>query len=645
MGEVTGIYICNCSNNISETVDTEQLAEKFSKKDGSYVVKTHNLLCSEGGVSFLAGEIKENGITRLVVGACSPRQHEHTFRKACESAGLNPYMMQMANLREMCAWTTEGKEAATAKAEKMLDAAVARVQKHCALEKKELEICPDAVVVGAGVAGMSAALQLEQKGRKVYLVERLPCIGGMTVRYEDVFPNLECAPCMLEPMMDEVLHSDNITVLTNSEVTDVKGFFGNYMVSVLKKARYVDPGACFGCDMCYDPCPVSVPNEFNENMNRRKAIFTPFPGALPNVPVIDPEHCLRFQGEDCTKCSESCGFAAINYEDSDEELEISAGGFVLATGFELFDCPAMRQYGYTENDNVITSLELERIISTTGPTEGKVEIGGSEPASAAIIHCVGGRSKETNNYCSGICCQNSLKLAHLLKDRLPDIAVEHFYTDWCLPGADAQRLYDRVTAEGAKFTRVGSADDLHVEKAGGALTVTGPDGALGEYDCVVLVPAIVPAAGADALEELFSVDRGPEGFFVVAHNRLSAAATNTEGVYVAGCAQGPKDIQASTMQGQAAAGGILSKLVPGEKVLLEAEVAVIDEDRCSGCLICNSLCPYKAINYDEDRKTSWINEVLCRGCGTCVAACPAGAIEHRHFNRDQILAEVAGVLS
>lgn len=645
MDERTGVFLCRCGTNIAEKIDVDALVSHFGEAGVVTTSQGHALLCSEQGREFLEGEIRDKKLTRLVIGACSPRQHEATFRVVCGKAGLNPYMMQMANIRELCAWSTESPEAATRKARSLVNAALARVMRHAPLEKREIEVSPDALVVGAGVAGLSAALMLAQKGRKVCLVEKSPCVGGMAVRYEDVFPNLDCAPCMLEPMMDEVLHHENIETIVNGEVEDVTGFYGSFTVKIKKKAGYVNADACFGCDACFEPCPVSVPNEFNEGLNTRKAIYKPFPGALPNVPVIDTSACVRFKGEECSKCADACQFGAINFEDADEVVERRVGAAVLASGFGLLDMSGMERFGHGKLSGVLTSLELERLISTTGPTEGRVEIGGAAPKRAAIVHCAGSRSKSARNYCSAVCCQNALKLTHLLRKNAAGIEISHFFSDWCLPGKEAQRFHDKVAAEGAKFIRVKTPEKVSVAKSGAALAVSEGKKKLGEFDMVALMPAIVPGADAAELSKTFSIDRDEFGFFSEAHNRIRPAATNTEGVYIAGCAQGPKDIQGSVAQGQAAAAGVLSALVPGEKLELDAETATIAEELCSGCMVCVSMCPYKAISFDEEKKVSWINEVLCRGCGTCAAACPSGAIESKHFTRVQILAELEGALA
>lgn len=650
MSEKVGIFVCRCGTNISESVDTDALEAHFAKQGTEVAAIQHALLCSAEGVAFVKDSIKEKGLSRVVIGACSPRQHEHTFRAACRDAGINPFLMQMANIREMCAWVTEGRDAATAKALAMLNGALERVRRHEPLETPEIAANPDTLVVGAGIAGMSAALLLAQKGRKVTLIEKSPVVGGLVVRYEDVFPNLDCAPCMLEPIMDEVLHHENITTMTCSEVVDVKGFIGNFIVTVRKRARYVDTDKCFSCAECFAPCPVSVPNEYNQKLDQRKAIYWPFAGALPNVPSIDAAACVRFaEGKECTACADACAFGAVDYAQQDEEIEIKTGAVVLAAGGAVYDPSALANFGYGSVPGVLTTLDLERVISSTGPTEGKLEIEGRPPKSIAFIHCAGSRSQDTNNYCSGICCMEALKLAHLAKHKSEGVETTHFYRDLCLPGKQAQAFHDKAAADGGKFIRIKSSNDIRLSAKNGAVDVVYKDahgkdvGAV--FDAVVLATAMVPGADTRALSAMFQADTDALGFFKESHNRISPVATNYEGVMAAGCAGGPMDIGGAAGAGKAAAGEILSAIVPGQKLELVAITAIIDDQKCTGCRICSSLCPYKAILFDEQNNVSRINEALCQGCGTCVAACPSAAIHNKHFSREQILAEIAGVLA
>jgi heterodisulfide reductase subunit A len=649
MSEKTGVFICQCGANIVENLDTDALERHFAARGDALFAVQHGLLCSGDGTAFLKEQIQTQGLTRIVIGACSPRQHEHTFRAACRAAGMNPFLMQMANIREMCAWVSKDKEAATDKARAMLNGALERVLRHEPLETPEIAANPDSLVVGAGPAGMSAALLLAQKGRKVFLVEKAPCVGGMVVRYEDVFPNLDCAPCMLEPIMDEVLHHENIETLTWSEVADVKGFLGNFIVTVNKKARYVEPSACFSCAECFAACPVSVPNEYDEGLGQRKAIYWPFAGAMPNVPVIDTNACVRFtENKECTACADACGFGAIVYDQQDETVDIKVGAVVLATGFGLVNNEALAALGHGAS-GVLTTLEMERIISSTGPTGGELTINGKAPKRIAFIHCAGSRTKDTHNYCSGFCCMEALKLGHMARHKIEGAETVHFIRDLVLPGKTAQEFADKMIAEGAQFVRVDDPNRIKVQSQNGGLAVTCTDAAgkvvSQTFDAVVLAPAAVPGADAAHLSDLFQADCDAHGFFKESHNRMDAVATSYEGVMAAGCAAGPVDIQGATSAGKAAAGEILSAIVPGQKLHLTAVTAKIDDTKCTGCLMCNTMCPYKAIVFDGSAGVSRINEALCQGCGTCVAACPAAAIHNKHFSREQILAEIKGVLA
>jgi heterodisulfide reductase subunit A len=649
MGNRIGVYVCSCGTNISETVDVGRLVGEAGSMEDVVAAKTHSLLCSEEGKQFLEEEIRANELDRVVVAACSPRQHEPTFQKVCAAAGLNPFLMQMTNIRELCSWVTEDPAGATGKASHLLRAAVSRVKFHSPLSAPDVECSPDALVIGAGVAGMEAALLLAQKGRKVTLVEKSPCIGGMLTRYEDVFPGMECATCMLEPKMDEILHRDNIELLTCSEVEEVFGFFGNFKIKIRRRARFIDVNGCFGCNACLDVCPVKVDNEYNEGLDKRGAIYVPYTGALPNVPAIDRENCLRFRGEECSACADACGFGAVVYDQEDEIIERNVGAVVIATGFGMFDCSSVPNLGYGKYDNIVTSLELERIISSTGPTGGNVVLkDGSAPRSVAIVQCVGSRDKAANNYCSGICCMNAMKLSHLLKKKLGNVDARILFSDMCIPGEQGQELFDSSLDEGARFIRVADTKDISVEKKGGSLIVNYRDAAgaakSDAADMVVLSPAIVPGPDTLKLSALFSVNTDKKGFFAGIHDQMGPVATCLKGVYIAGCAQGPVDIRNSVLQGKAAAGEALSALIPGEKLEVEAITAFINEEVCSGCRICNTMCPFKAISFDEEKGVSVVNEVLCRGCGTCAAACPGAAAVSRHFDKQQIFAEIAGVL-
>jgi heterodisulfide reductase subunit A len=532
----------------------------------------------------------------------------------------------------------------------MIKAAVKRIVHHEPLDIKEIECQSDVLVVGAGMAGISSALTLAQKNRKVYLVEKSPCIGGKVARYQEVFPNMECASCMLDPKLDEVLHHEHIELLTLSEIQEVLGFYGNFLVKVKSKSRHVDTQICIGCGACVDPCPVKVKNEFNEGLNERKAIYIPYAGALPFAAAIDEGHCLRFQGQECDACRKVCPFDCIHFDETDQIRELHVGAIVLSTGFDMFDPTKAPEYGYGNGDDVYTSLEFERLLSSTGPTGGQILMkNGQSPQKIAFINCVGSRNERFNIHCSGICCSYALKFAHLARQKLPEVSLMYFYADLCLPGKETQQFYYKfIKGQEIQFLRMKDPDSIKVVKEDGMISIAYTD-EKGESrkmtsDMVILAPAIQGAKESEDLARILDISQGKSGFFMEEHSKLAPVSTASDGIYIAGCAQGPKDIQSAVAEGQAAAGRILSKLIPGEKLTIETINCVIDESLCSGCKTCIGLCPYKAATYDEKEKRAVINEVLCRGCGVCVAACPSSAIKAKHFTDLQISAEIQGLL-
>ena len=646
MAERIGVYICECGPNIKDAIDIDEVVKFAQGLENVVLAKPVGLMCSVDGKALISDEIKKENLTRVVFAACSPKEHEITFKEILRNADLNPFLLQIANIREHCAWVVKDKPLATGKAKAMIKAAIGRVVHHEPLETKEIECQPDVLVVGAGMAGISAALTLAQRNRKVYLVEKLPCIGGKVALYEDVFPSLECASCVLDPVADEVLHHEQIKILTYSEVDEVLGFYGNFVVKVNKRARFVDVATCIGCEACFDVCPVKVRNEYNEGLNERRALYIPYAGALPNVAVIDKEHCLRWQGEACTACQEACAFGSIDYEETDQIEEMKVGAIVLATGFDIFDPRRSPQYGYGKIENVYTSLEFERLVNPTGPTEGKIELkNGQSPEKIALVHCVGSRSSKFNEHCSGVCCMYLLKFAHQAAKKLPGVSITELYSDFCLPGKESQGFFGRVSREyGPEFLHMKDPDSIEIGEENGKVLIDYVDvhgkSKTITADMVVLAPAIEGARDARDLARICDISQGEGGFFVEENSSIAPVSTVRDGIFIAGCAQGPKGIQASVADGQAAAGRILSRLIPGEKLELEAITAKADTSLCCGCKICIALCPYRAITYDETGKHVTINEVLCRGCGVCPAACPSGAIKAKHFTDMQISAEI-----
>jgi heterodisulfide reductase subunit A len=650
VAEKVGVYICECGPNIGDALDINEVVEFAQGLENVVLAKPFGLLCSAEGKTLISEEIKRQKLTRVVFAACSPKEHEMTFREILKNAGLNPFLSQIANIREHCTWVVQDRSLATDKAKAMIGAAVGRVMHHEPLEVEEIECQPDVLVVGAGMAGISAALTLAQRNRRIYLVEKLPSIGGKVGLYEDVFPTLQCASCVLDPVADQVLHHEQIEVLTYSAVQEVLGFYGNFVVKVNKRARFVDTETCIGCEACFAVCPVKVRNEYNEELDERRAIYIPYPGALPNVAVIDKEHCMRWQGVVCNACQEACPLNSINYEEVDQVEELKVGAIVVATGFDIFDPRRAPQYGYGKIENVYTSLEFERLVNSTGPTEGKIVLkNGQSPKKIALVHCVGSRSTTFNEHCSGVCCAYLSKFAHLLKRKLPGVSIAQLYSDFCLPGKEAQRFFDRVSENnGIEFLHMRAPDSIEIVEEDGKILIRYEDvqGESNTVTCnmVVLAPAVEGAQDAEDLAEIFEISQGEGGFFVEESASIAPVSTVRNGVFIAGCARGPKDIQASVADGQAAAGRILSCLIPGEKLVLDAITAEADQDLCSGCKICIGLCPYKAITHNDTGKHVTIHGILCRGCGICAAACPSGAIKANHFTDVEISAEIKGLV-
>jgi len=650
-----GVYICHCGVNIEATVDVEEVAKYARTLPDVVVSRDYVFVCSDPGQDLIRKDIEEYKLNRVIVASCSPRLHELTFRRVCESAGLNRYLFEMVNIREQCSWTSADREANTEKAKALVRAAVMRVHYHVPLEIKEAPYNPNTLVVGGGIAGIQAALEIANSEHKVYLVEREPSIGGHMIQLDKTFPTLDCSQCILTPKMSEVGSHPYIELLTYSEVEKVSGYVGNFRVTIRKKARYVNEEKCTGCGVCMQKCPYKADSKFDVGLSKRKAIYIPFPQAVPNVATIDPDTCvyIKSKGKRCGACIKFCEAEAIDFSQQDEIVEVEVGSIILATGFEVMDPKPISQYGYGTYENVITGLEFERIVSPTGPTGGKIQLkDGREPESVAIVHCVGSRDKNYHEYCSRICCMYALKHANYIKEELPKADVYQLYIDMRCFGDGYEEFYKRLSDKGVNFIRgkVAQVTDQAVnDEEAGKLVVVAEDTLLGRIvripvDMVILCNAIEPQADAGEVAKRFTINRKATGFFLERHPKLDPVATPTEGIFVAGCCQSPRDIPDTVAQASAAAARVAAMISRG-RITLEAATAVIDEEKCSGCRICNLLCPYSAISFIEDEKKSRINEALCKGCGTCGAACPSGAISMRHFTDEQILAQVEALAS
>ncbi len=656
MSEKIGVYVCHCGTNIAGVVDVENVrdwAKDHLAKDGVVVSRDYKFMCSSLGQELIEKDIKELGLTRVVVAACSPHLHEKTFRTASERAGLNPYLPELVSIREQVSWVHTDKTVATEKSKSLVAGTVNRIVYNEALEKLKVPINPNTLVVGGGIAGIQAALEIANAGFHVYLVEREPSIGGHMAQFDKTFPTLDCSACILTPRMVEAGTHPNITLLTWSEVTSVSGYIGSFNVTIKKKARYVNEELCTGCGICVEKCPMKVVDDVYEaGFGKRKVIYTPFAQAVPKYPVLDKPNCTFFKNGKCKACEKFCPTNAIDFTQEDQYLNVEVGNIILATGYDLFDPKRIPQYGYGRLPNVYTSMEFERMCNASGPTDGNVVLrdGKTVPQTVVIVHCVGSRDENYNKYCSGICCMQSLKFAHLVQERT-GAEVYNCYIDMRTPFKDYEEFYKRILEEGAHFVRGKVAeitDAARIPSEEGKLIVQVEDTLIGKQrripaDMVILSIGIEPRADAKETGQLFGISCSASGWYIERHPKLDPVTTMTEGILIAGCASGPKDIPASVSQGAAAAARVLDKILQKE-VELEPIRATVDEAKCSGCRICNNLCPFNAISFIDDLAVTRINPALCQGCGTCVAACPAGAISGTGFSNEQILAQIDGIL-
>ncbi len=652
-----GFYVCHCGTNIAGMVDCPAVAQYVSRLPNVVLSRDYKYMCSDPGQELIQQDIREHRLNRIVVASCSPLLHEKTFRGATEKGGLNPFFFHMVNIREHDSWVHTDKQAATEKAKSLAHAAIHRVRFHKPLEVKQVPIHPAVLVVGGGIAGIHAAMTLANAGKKVYLVEREPSIGGHMAKFDKTFPTLDCAACILTPKMSEVGAHPNITLWTYSEATKMEGYVGNYTVTIRHKPRYIIEDACVGCLECIDACVYKqpkFPDEFNLGLGKRKPVYIPFPQATPQVVLIDPETCLNLKTGKCKKtCVEACADRkAIDFTQKETLSEIKVGAIIVATGFKSFEAQRIPQYGYGTYPNVYTALEIERLVNASGPTGGDVVLrDGKKPKSIGIIHCVGSRDHTTNRWCSRVCCMYSLKLAHLLKEHT-EAEVYNFYIDMRTPGKAYEEFYGKLLDEGVQFIRgrVGEVTDWAFTKEEEGKLVIRVEDTLAGYvrripvDMVVLATGLEPQADAQEVRRRFNMSCGTEGFFLERHPKLAPVNTFTDGILLAGCCQGPKDIPDTVAQAGAAAAEALVLIDKGH-IEQEPNTAFIHEEDCSGCKSCIPLCPYSAILFNEGTRKAIINQALCKGCGTCVASCPSGSIEQNLFDDEEIFSEIEGVLA
>ena len=639
-----GVFVCHCGLNIAGVVDVEEITEYAKKLPGVVYATHYRYMCADPGQKLIKDAIKEYRLNRVVVAACSPRLHEPTFRRCVAEAGLNPYLFEMANIREHCSWCHPHEpEKATEKAKDIIRMAVAKARLLEPLKTIRVPVTKRALVIGGGIAGINTALDLANLGFEVYLVEKSPSIGGHMAQLDKTFPTLDCAACILTPKMVDVARHPNIRLLTYSEVVSLEGYIGNYKVRVLKKPRYVDESKCTGCGICAQYCPVEVPNEFDMGMTIKKAIYVPFPQAVPLKYTIDYDNCIR-----CELCVRVCQAGAIDFSQQPEEIELDVGIVAVASGFDIYLPTDMPEFGYGKYPDVLVGLEFERLLNAAGPTGGHIArpSDGKEPKRIVFIQCVGSRGTGKFIYCSGFCCMYSIKQAVLAKERIPGVDVYVLYTDMRTNFKGYEEFFRRAKELGVKFVRVDLAgrrveeDPETGELIVRAVTEGGKPVEI-RADMVVLASTAVPRPDAIELARKLNIPLGPNGFFMEAHPKLRPVDTAMDGIFLAGACQGLKDIPYSVSQGSAAAARAATILFKDE-VESEAITAVVDPGKCIGCGLCAELCPYGA-PVIEGRKAR-IVEVLCKGCGTCAASCPRNAITMRHFTDEQIMAQIDALL-
>ena len=635
-----GVYICHCGGNISDTVDVEKVKEAISKLDNVKIVETVDYLCSTQGQSLIKSGIKDYGINRVVVASCSLYLHLGTFRRAVSEAGLNPYLLEMVNIREHCSWVHDNIEQATKKAIDIVRGAVNRVRHLEVLHPIKTKVKKEVLVIGGGISGIQAALEMADKGYQVYLVERNPCIGGHMAQLSETFPTLDCSYCILAPRMVSVSQHPRIKIITMAEPVALEGMPGDYTVTIRVKPRYVDIEKCTGCDECTKVCPVEVPDEFNLGLTWRKAIYIPYPQGTPRAYVIDTDNCLGLAPIACGKCIEVCDPGAINYDMQPEEIKLNVGAIILATGYEQISPNDFGEYSYGTHPDIVTNLQFERImhLGFKKPSDGRL------PKKVAFVLCVGSRAlqERAKEYCCKIGCMVAIKQAIMLKKAIPNVEPWIFYQDIRADGKGYEEFYARAREQGVKFVRGLAARVLPTNDG---LIVKAEDTIAGipveeKFDMVVLSMGITPRPDTEELAKIFGLHTGPDGFFMERHYKLNPVDSAKEGIFVSGCALGPKDIRESVEEGMAAASRAATFIGQGE-LEVSPEVPVIDRGKCDLCGKCVEICPTKAITI-KDSSIS-VTPIACINCGACVPACPKDAIDQNNFREKQLIAQVQGV--
>ncbi len=635
----TGVFICHCGINIAGTVDVKKAAKDLSKHPGVAHSEEYVYMCSDPGQNLIIDAIKEKKLDNVVVACCSPTLHETTFRNTAKSAGINTFQCEIANIREQCSWVHKEMDKATEKAIKITKSAVERVRRNESLEPISIPVTRRALVIGGGIAGIQSALDMANSGFEVILVERSPSIGGHMIQLSETFPTLDCSQCILTPKMVEVSKHPKIKLMTYSEVQDISGYVGNFKVKILKKPTYVDPDKCTLCDECTKVCPVVVPNEFDIGLTGRRAIYIPFPQAIPATYTLDIKSCPGLLPIACGKCADVCEPEAIDYDMKPEIIEEEVGAIIVATGYDLYDKENLAEYGYGKYADVLDGLQFERLCSASGPTMGKVlrPSDHKEPKEVVFIQCAGSRDPELHcAYCSKICCMYTAKHAMLYKHHVHDGQAYIFYIDIRSGGKGYEEFVQRAVEEDGVLYLRGKVSKIFEDKGKikvwGVDTLTGKDIEI-DADMVVLATAMRPSKGAEELAKKLKIAVDKDGFLAEAHPKLRPVESVTSGLFFAGAAQAPKDIPEAVAQASGAAAKAIA-ILSQERLFHAPTVAKVNLNLCTGCEMCVHVCPYDAIALKDGKAE--VNEVLCEGCGTCSATCLRAAIQVKNLTPLQV---------
>ncbi len=639
MKKKTGVFVCHCGINIAGTVDVKKMAKDLAKHPGVEHSEDYVYMCSDPGQNLIIDSIKEKGLDKVVVACCSPTLHETTFRNAAKSAGINEFQCEIANIREQCSWVHKDMDKATEKATKIARSAVERVQGNESLEPISIPVTRRALVIGGGIAGIQAALDIANTGYEVVLVERSPSVGGHMIQLSETFPTLDCSQCILTPKMVEVSKHPKIKLLTYSEVQDVSGYVGNFKVKILKKPTYVDPEKCTLCDECTKVCPVVTSNEFDLGLTGRRAIYIPFPQAIPATYTLDIKNCPGLLPIACGKCADVCEPEAIDYDMKPEVIEEEVGTIIVATGYDLYEKENLPEYGYGRYPDVLDGLQFERLLSASGPTQGKIlrPSDHKEPKEVVFIQCAGSRDPELHcAYCSKICCMYTAKHAMLYKHHVRDGQAYIFYIDIRSGGKGYEEFVQRAVEEDGVVYLRGKVAKIFEEK--GKIKVWGVDTLSGkaieiDADMVVLATATRPSDGAEELAKKLKIALDKDGFLAEAHPKLKPVESVTAGMFLAGAAQAPKDIPEVVAQASGAAAKAIA-ILSQERLFHSPNVAKVNLNLCTGCGMCVDVCPYEAISLKDGKAE--VNEVLCEGCGTCQATCLRAAIAVKNLTPAQV---------